>query len=365
MNYRERFHLTINHKKADRVPFDFCGTSLTSCHSNVLSDLAKYYSISADNETDVTDKIQTIFDIDFRRVGHLFQPESGYSDYSNASKGEYTDPWGIKRKFQGLYWDILYSPFKDKELSEIKDFKWPSALGIDKKSIAGITEKTKRLYYDTDYVIVAEHPVFGFFELGCWMFGFEDFLYRLLEEEETVNWFFNHYNKYVRDVIELYYSAIGPYIHVTTSGDDFGMQNGPFMSPLTFKERISPWYKSRISYTKQFTNASLFHHTCGSVYRLLDEIINMGVDILNPVQPGTYEMEPEKLKREFGDRIVFWGAIDEQNILSSCSAEAVKKEVLRVENILNKNGGYILAASHNIQPDVPVENIIALFKALI
>ncbi|HRR36403.1 MAG TPA: uroporphyrinogen decarboxylase family protein, partial [Clostridia bacterium] len=106
-----------------------------------------------------------------------------------------------------------------------------------------------------------------------------------------------------------------------------------------------------------------FHHSCGSVYRLLPAIIDMGVDILNPIQPGTADMEPEKLKGEFGDKLVFWGGIDEQNLLSKATVEEVKKEVRRVSDILSENGGYILASSHNVQPDVPVENIDAMLTA--
>ncbi|HXK73201.1 MAG TPA: uroporphyrinogen decarboxylase family protein, partial [Clostridia bacterium] len=165
------------------------------------------------------------------------------------------------------------------------------------------------------------------------------------------------------DINELYYGSLGKYIHLTTSGDDFGMQNGPFLSPDMFKEMIAPWYKKRISQVKSICNTLFFHHSCGSVYKLMDTIIDMGVDILNPIQPGTKDMEPEKLKAEYGDKIVFWGGIDEQNLLSKATKEQVKEEVRRVSDILSKNGGYVLAASHNIQPDVPVENVDAMLKA--
>ncbi len=363
MDYRERFSNALLHRPVDRVPMDFCGTTLTACHPDILAALAKWFSISAPDDRQAASQIQAILGIDFRRVGSLFQPQSDYLDYSNIPNGEFVDPWGIRRRFQGMYWDIVEYPFRDRELQDLLDYRWPSVSGISRAEMDAITEEAKRFYHDTDYVMVAEHPVFGFFELGCWMFGFDDFLYRLLADPETVQWFFENYNRYVRDVTEMYYGAIGDFIHVTTSGDDFGMQNGPFMSPAVFREMIAPWYKDRILHTKLYTKAAFFHHTCGSVYQLLDDIIGMGVEILNPVQPGACDMEPERLKEKFGSRISFWGAIDEQGLLTSASPEEVARETRRVESILNQNGGYILAASHNIQPDVPVENIIAMFTA--
>lgn len=363
MNYRERFNLILHHNQPDRVPLDFCGTTLTACHPDLLSSLAKRLSVNASNDKQATEQIQLALDIDFRRVGNLFQPNSEHLDLSNISNGEFTDPWGIRRRYQGMYWDIVEYPFRDLELSDLLSYRWPSVSGIDPAEIKAISEEAKRLYFDTDYVVVAEHPVFGFFELGCWMFGFDDFLYRLLADTETVDWFFTNYNQYVRDVTELYYSNIGDYIHVTTSGDDFGMQNGPFISPDVFRDLVAPLYKDRIAHTKQFTDAAFFHHSCGSIYKLLDDMIDMGVDILNPVQPGACDMEPEKLKSEFGSRLVYWGAIDEQRLLTMSSPKEVAAETRRIESILNKDGGYVLAASHNIQPDVPVDNIIAMFTA--
>ncbi|MHB1484092.1 MAG: uroporphyrinogen decarboxylase family protein [Saccharofermentanales bacterium] len=360
MNYRKRFEECLNHRETDRPPIDFCGTTLTACHSEIIKKLADHYLISADNEEIAQNKIQEIFDIDFRRIGELFDPESAYLDYSQMSKGVFVDSWGIKRRYQGIYWDIVNSPLKDLDMRELKSFKWPDASGISKDKIFAIKEKAQRLYNDTDYVIVGEHPVYGYLEIGCWMFGFDDFLYRLAAEPETTEWFFENYNKYVNDVIDLYYGAIGDYIHVTTSGDDFGTQTGLFISPEMFAERIKPWYKERITHTKQLTKAGYFHHSCGSVYRLLDELIDMGVDFLNPIQPGAFEMEPERLKDNYGDKIVFWGGIDEQGLLTNGTPQEVAAEVRRIRGIMGKNGGWVMAASHNIQPDVPVENIIAM-----
>ena len=361
MTYRERFEKTLQHQAVDRAPIDFCGTPLTGCHGDVIRKLTNALSIQAADENEAIEKLQTAFDCDFRKVGAMLEPPSVYTDYSRMEQGEYVDCWGITRTFQGLYWEISKNPFRDLSLEELQDYQWPKAEDIDESVFTGFAEQAKRLYYDTDYVVIGEHPVFGFFELGCWMFGFDDFLYRLLGEPETVEWFFSRYAVYVEAINELYYGAIGPYIHATTSGDDFGTQGGPFMSPDTFRECVKPWYARRIRNIKQYTKAAFFHHTCGSVFRLLDDIVDMGVDILNPIQPGAMEMAPERLREHFGDKLTFWGGIDEQKLLSSGTPEQVAEEVRRVLRIMQP-GGYVVAPSHNIQPDVPAENIISLYK---
>jgi uroporphyrinogen decarboxylase len=200
-------------------------------------------------------------------------------------------------------------------------------------------------------------------EMGCWMCGFDDFLLRMALEPEFVIKFFDKILDYQKKVIDMYYGAVGDYIHFTTSGDDFGTQTGPFLSPAMFEELVKPYYQERISYTKKYTKAYYFHHTCGSVYSLIPHLMEAGVDILNPIQPGARDMEPEKLKRAYGASIAFHGGIDTQFILPHGTVDEVKQEVYRVLEAMSGDGGYILSPAHNIQPDVPVENIAAIFEA--
>ena len=195
------------------------------------------------------------------------------------------------------------------------------------------------------------------------MFGFDDYLYRLLAEPEVVHAFSQRILEYQKRIIDTYYGAIGPYMDSTTSGDDFGTQRAPFMSLSVFNELIVPYFKERVHYTKQFAPQAFFkHHTCGSVYDLLPSIIDCGVDILNPIQPGTYKMEPERLKESFGNRLTFWGGIDTQHLLPNGTPEDVKAEVKRVLSIMDQNGGFLLAPAHTIQDDVPAENLLAVYE---
>jgi uroporphyrinogen decarboxylase len=130
-----------------------------------------------------------------------------------------------------------------------------------------------------------------------------------------------------------------------------------------FEGLIKPYLKQRISYTKKYTSAYYFQHTCGSVFPLIPYLIDAGVEILNPIQPGAKDMEPEKLKKAYGASITFWGGIDTQHILPNGTREDVRNEVFKVLDAISADGGYVLAPAHNLQPDVPPENIVAIFEA--
>ena len=182
-------------------------------------------------------------------------------------------------------------------------------------------------------------------------------------EPEFVLRFFDKVLDYQKKVIALYYGAIGEYIHFTTSGDDFGTQTRPFVSTAMFERLIKPYYQERIACTSQFTKAHYFHHTCGAVFPLIPHLIDAGVELLNPIQPGAKDMEPEKLKQAYGGQLTFWGGIDTQHVLPEGTPEEVKAEVWRVLDAMAVNGGYVLSPAHNIQPDVPAENLLALFEA--
>jgi uroporphyrinogen decarboxylase len=365
MNYRERFEATIKHLPVDRVPFDLAGTSLTGMeHAESIDKLRQYLGFTDKYDgwyQKFDERILKYLDIDIRRVGDILSPESPLS--KQVSETEFTDSWGITRVFTGMYWDIKNPPLRGATLEDLDKYPWPQADRINMKQIEEFKEQARKLYNETDYVVCAEHPVFGVLELGCWMCGFDDFLLKMALEPEFVIKFFDIILEYQKKVIDIYYGALGEYIHFTTSGDDFGTQTGPFISPSMFEELVKPYYKERISYTKKYTKGYYFHHTCGAVYPLIPHLIDAGIDILNPIQPGAKDMEPEKLKKAYGNFITFHGGIDTQHILPEGSVQDVEDEVFKVLKSMGSNGGYILSPAHNIQPDVPPENIVAIYEA--
>jgi len=302
------------------------------------------------------------FDIDTRSVGEIFIPFD--SQYKVISENEYIDEWGIKRVFTGgVYWEQVSWPLKGATIEDLDKFDWPNPDSIDRNLVEEAAAEAKRLYQETDYIVCAEHPIYGVFELGCWMCGFDDFLLRMGIEPEFVLKFFDKIWAYQKRVIEIYYGALGKYIHYTSSGDDFATQVSLFCSVGMFNDMIKPYLKKRIAYTKLFTDAAFLHHSCGSVFSLVPELVDAGVEILNPIQPKASMMSPKNLKDSYGNMITFHGGIDTQEILPFGNKESVERAVRETIEIMNRNGGYIFAAAHNLQEDVPPENIVYMFEA--
>ncbi|MHB0858754.1 MAG: uroporphyrinogen decarboxylase family protein [Anaerolineae bacterium] len=360
---RERFARIMAHQEADRVPLDLAGTALTSADHEVWPALRAALGIQGEPEGDPSrdERVLRALDVDFRRVGALI---GGGSTPMPGHMNRQVDMWGVERAFTGQYWDIVRSPLRDATIEDLDAYPWPDPARIVAEApLERFQADARRLWEDTEYVVVAEHPVFGVFELACWMCGFDDFLYRLAGDQEFVHRFFAKYLEIQKAIIEPYYQALGPYIHLTSSGDDFGTQTGPFMAPRAFRELVKPYFAERIAFTRAFTPAYFWHHTCGSVIDLLPDLIEAGVDILNPVQPGAMGMEPARLKAEFGDSICFHGGVDTQGVLPFGTLEEIEAEVRRVMDALKPNGGYIFSAAHNIQADVPANHIVAMFRA--
>ena len=361
MTHRERFYAVVTHSPADRIVYDLCGSPQTFVDDPAVRErLGVLLGVTGKKRGrfNLDERILEALDIDTRLVGGMPTPATSHR---REEGGVSYDSWGIGRREVGGHMEICYNPLKDAGIDEVMAYKFPDPDKLDMRRVQLWAEYAEHLHRNTDYAVIAEHPVLGVFELGCWMFGFDDYLYRLAGEPEIVHAFSGRVLAYQKAIIRKYYGALGRWIDCTTSGDDFGMQAGPFMSSGMFDELIKPYLKERIAYTRQFTQAFYKHHTCGSVHNLIPSLIGCGVDILNPIQPGTYKMEPERLKADFGGRIAFWGGIDTQHLLPEGSVRQVKEEVKRVLSIMG-GSGYILSPAHTIQSDVPAENVLAIYE---
>ena len=360
---RQRFARIMAHQEADRVPLDLAGTALTSADAPLWPGLRRVLGIEGEppDEDGVDERVLQALEVDLRHVGGLIasgsQPVLGHPD-------QRVDIWGIVYRWTGQYWDIVRSPLRGATVDDLDAYPWPDpARIVDEAPLEQYRQEAQRLWKQTGFVVGAEHPVYGAFELGCWMCGFDDFLLRLVADEPFVRSFSQRYLDFQKAIIKPYYQALGDWIHFTTSGDDFGTQTGPFMAPKTFRELVKPYLAERIAYTREFTRGYFWHHTCGSVVALLPDLIEAGVDILNPVQPGAKGMEPAALKAGYGDRVCFHGGFDTQGVLPFGTEEEIVAEVQRVMDALKPGGGYIFSAAHNIQADVPPENVVTMLRA--
>ena len=369
MSRRADFQKILNHEVPERLILDLGGNPLSSMEGDSQDKLLSFLGYNLVQRENlpfgkgqrIDDRILEYLDIDTRSVGTIMTPED--SLYEQISDTIYIDEWGIKRKFTGMYWDIVEYPLKGATINDLDDFRWPNPKSIDFSLIEEYSKTARDLYENSDYVICGEHPVYGIFEIGCWMCGFDDFLIKMAIDEDFIKKFSERYLEYQRVVSAYYYKEVGPYIHYTSSGDDFATQASLFMSPDMFRNIIKPYFKERVRFTKEMTNAAFLHHSCGNVHDIIYDLIDSGVEILNPIQPTNEMMDPEKLKKEFGGRIVFHGGLDTQEVLPFGTEETVREAVKKLISTMNRDGGYIFAAAHNIQPDVPPENVIHMFKA--
>jgi uroporphyrinogen decarboxylase len=359
MNRRERFEYAMSHKNPDRVPIDIGGTSLTSmrphCQEN-LRHLLGFSGNSIETHNGIDERILEWAGTDFRSVGAIVDLPSVHT--RRISSRANIDCWGIRRDLIYGEWQITHSPLRGASIDDLKSYQWPQT-NIDKRFLLSWESQAKKLREQDEYIVVAEHPVYGILELGCWMCGYDDFFLKLAADTDFVRFFFDKFLEIQLAVIEQYYSVLGPYIDLTTSGDDFGTQSGPMLSPTMFESLIVPYFSARIRRTKKLGQCYYWHHTCGSVVKLLDQIIDCGVDFLNPIQTSAAEMDPRLLKSRFGERLVFWGAVDVQQFLPRATPEEIPEHVNDLLSLLGQNGGYVMAPAHEIQDDVPAENIVA------
>lgn len=366
MSRREDFANTIHHRQPSRLTLDLGGCPLSSLSGGAMDNLLdclgfhREHDHEGDVET-VDERILQALGIDTRGVGTILSPEK--SQYQKLSDTEFIDAWGIRRRWTGLYWDIVGNPLKGATPADLDEYHWPDADSINLRQVEAIGERAKYLYEHTDYVVCASHPVFGVFELGCWMCGFDEFLMKMAIDQDFVRKFFDIVLEYQKKAIELYYTVVGPYIHYTSSGDDFATQANTFMSPAMFRELVKPYYAERVNHTKKYTAAAYLHHSCGNVSRLIPDLVDCGIQILNPIQPVTEAMQPVRLKEDFGSAICFHGGIDTQRLLPFGSEEEIKTSVRETAGTLARGGGYIFAAAHNLQDDVPAESILTMFEA--
>jgi len=364
MTYRERFAATIAHQPVDRCPIDLGATPQSSVdHLPLVEALAVYLGIPTEPPvySRVDARILRQFDVDFRRAGALLGYQTAYEKV--ISPDEHYDSYGIHHLFDGQYWNIMRGPLQDADLDALHAYTFPDPAAMW-EDLDALAEEARFLYEETPYVVVGEHPVFGVLELACWLCGYDDFMMRLAAEPEFAHLLFQKILDFQKAVIAAYYGKLGSYLHVTTSGDDFGTQKGLFLSPAMWREYVKPYMRERIAYTHLFTDAVYLHHSCGAIFDIISDLIDIGVGILNPIQPKAAGMEPTRLKDGYGERITFHGGLDTQAVLPSDDPAQIDAAVEHLITAMHPqaDGGYIFAPAHNLQHDVSPAAVVRMYE---
>ncbi|MEI6578893.1 MAG: uroporphyrinogen decarboxylase family protein [Eubacteriales bacterium] len=375
----ERLKTALNHKEPDKIPLDLGSTNITGININAYNsylDLKGWRTM--DESPKILDTIQQLADVPESVLTKLGVDSRGLFTCSPAgfkpkcTEDErytaFTDNWGITWQMpreNGRYYDMCAHPLAgDIDISDLKKFPWPDPL--DESIFAAIPSRITDLERQGDYGLILNGFTSGILEMGLRLRGFEQFFMDLYINPVLVETMLDKLLELKCAYWEKALELIGDKVQVAVEADDLGTQNSQLISPETYRKILKPRHKELISVIKKKApHIKVFFHSCGAVRPLIPDFIEAGIDILNPIQVAAKDMETKALKKDFGDCITFWGgAVDTQKTLPLGTPEEVKNEVMkRIEN-LAPSGGFIFNAIHNIQADVPPENIEAMLEAL-
>jgi uroporphyrinogen decarboxylase len=373
---RKRVLVAIEHKEPDRIPISFGGTLSTGIlecppDGKTYTKLCKHMGIKDYEEpnigflsnyvSNIDERMLKEFGSDFRRVDPNPPEAKVESDGTKTILGIYC---GMRVKKMGYYDDIFEFPFRDcKSKKDIQQYPfWPTPDDFNKIA-KGKEKEAKNLRENTNYAIVADAILWYPFLAYPLLAGYEKWFMDMKSNPKLYFSFADKLFEVGLGIVEKFIGAVGDYIDMVATYDDMGTQEGLFCSHKDYVKFIKPYEKEMIKYIKKYTNAKIYRHSCGSIYEVIPDFIEMGVDVLNPVQPLAKNMEPWRLKQEFGKHLTFCGGIDTQRLLPYGTLEEVKKGVKKTIEIYAPDGGYILGPSHNIEPDTSPENIVAMYEA--
>lgn len=378
MTPRQRVLAALNHTEPDRVPYDQGTTMVTGIHRLAYQRLAEALGFADLPPAGLLDPVQQLampheavlqaMGVDTRSVYLKLPGRTLGRTWEDDVYLYAEDEWGIRRRMPrdgGLYFDQYHHPLAGVEnAAQVHAFPWPDpAADLDVQAFAAAIAAIRAA---GDYPIIVGAVASGLLEMVMWLQGYDQAYMNLIVGEDITHAILDHVLEIKLSYLEKLFAHIGPEVDIFYNGDDLGLQDGPMLRPEWFDKYLRPRYTQYHQFVhKRAPNAKIFFHTCGSVYQVLPALIETGIDILNPVQVSAAQMDDTaRLKREFGDAITFWGAIDTQQVLPHGTAQRVRDEVRRRIDDLAPGGGYVLSSVHNIQADVPAANILALLEAL-
>ena len=407
MTSRDRVLKAINHEETDRVPVDLSSTPSSSMSVIAYNNLKKHIGFTG-KPVKILDVVQQVimpeeeildrFNIDVIPLARGFEKDEDWYeiDVSDGSRAQYpnwfrpvedsdgnwvaSSPSGeqlSQMPNSATFYDQLCFPYLDgfpKDYSnlgsDLKRVMW-SAYAPSPWDLSGeddfweqLRKKSLALRESTDRALMVTAGC-NFFEWGTFLRRLDNFLMDLYTDLDEVERFLDALQELHMEFLAKVIEAVGDVADIIRFGDDLGLDSGPFFSPEIYRKIFKPRHKMLCDYVKANSNLRTFLHSCGSIYPIVPDLIEAGFDVINPVQTNCVNMEPDRLKKEFGKDITFWGGgVDPREILNRGSVEDVKNDVKRRLEIFTPGGGYVFNTVHNIMPDVPPENIIAMYEAI-
>jgi uroporphyrinogen decarboxylase len=407
MTSRERVFAAINHQQPNQIPVDLGSNPSSGISAMGYTKLKKALGITSGHTrifdvvqqlAQVEDEVIDALGLDIIDIGRVFNTsdDDWYDitmlDGSTAQYPNWFQPLerpdgsnevevdGIviaRRPAGGAFYDQTYFPYEADYPSDYSDL--PKAMhkvlwqnlahspwdhAADDNFWIELRKRTLKLRENTDKALMITCGC-NLFEWGTFLRKLDNFLMDLLTEPEEVERLLDALMKLHLQGLEKVCNAVGDIVDILRFGDDLGTTGGLFMPPDTYRKLFKPRHAQLNEFVHKNSQMKTFLHSCGSIYRIMPDLIEAGYDIINPVQTNCFEMEPEKLKAEFGKDITFWGGgCDTAAILNKATPEEVRKHVLERCELFSKGGGFIFNTIHNILPEVPAENILAAFDAV-
>ena len=365
MTHRERLVAAISHEQPDMVPIDLGGTVDSSIVVEGYEKLKSRLGIEAENTichrmmrvVKVDEQILRGLDIDTRPV-FIGAPTKGEEE---RGPDRYRDVWGIERVHpeHSYYYDQISFPLSgDIMISDITHYPWPDP--DDPGYVQGLKGQVKWIRDHTDCAAVLAIPA-PCVHTSQYLRGFEDWFCDFVTNPRILEALLDAILEVNLQIAKHELREVGQEVDVVICADDLGAQEGLMVSYDHFLKYIKPRLEKYLKQIHDLSPAKLLFHTCGSVASIIEDLIEIGVDVLNPVQVTAAGMNPAELKRKYRGRMAFWGGMDTQKILPRGSVQDVKKAVEELVEHMGEGGGFVLSAVHNIQPDVPLDNILAMF----
>ena len=375
MTPRERVLAALDHREADRVPRDFAGTRYSSIHAEAYRRLRPALGLpeAEIRIVDTTQGLAGIHDDILERLGTDVGLVTGGAPRGFTREitddGEYErflDEFGVlrARPHGGLYYESTTAPLSGPiTRDDIEVYPWPDP--VDPGRFEGMKERATHVHEVDGRATVVGSLCAGVTEMHFRLRGYEDGYMDMALDPDLARALMRKITDLKLAYWEQVLDEIGPDIDIAAEADDLGAQHAPLFSPEAYRDIVKPLHREIVELIKGRSNARFFLHSCGAIRELIPDLIDIGVDVLNPVQVSAAGMETAELKATFGDDITFWGGtVDPQKTLARGTPEEVHEETVRRIDELKPGGGFVIASIHNMQAQVPVENILAFWEAV-
>lgn len=376
MTSRERVLTAINHEQPDRVPLVIGVSNATGIKMKPYREIKELIGVQAPDNyiydwpelgtADVDEDTMRRLHSDVRGVLDLEPEKTRQRNRQRAPHTDCIDSWGSgQTEINPGYWFPGVHPLPEaRTVEELETYQgWPDM--SDPTRIAHVRENARRLADENEYAILATPWLLFPFERAYAMQGMETFLLNMARDPDFARALMEKIAVYCKQLMARFLEELGDNVDIIKIGDDLGTQDSLIMSPKMYRETLKPIHAEFIDFIKARTKAKIFFHSCGDVAPLIEDFVEIGVDILNPIQTsGRLMSDLPSLKKRFGNNIVFCGGIDAHRVLPFGSVEEVREEVRRVMQILGPGGGCMIGAVHTVMDDVPPENVLAMVDAV-